>query len=83
MALARSAGTVNKFMISDNATADTTAPPKPCKPRAKTSIHGDCATPQASEVTVNSVMPPKNKLRCPYKSPSRPPSSKNPPNVSM
>ena len=29
IALARSAGSVNRFMISESATAETTAPPRP------------------------------------------------------
>ena len=34
IAFARSAGSVNNVTISDNATADTTAPPRPCTARA-------------------------------------------------
>ena len=37
IAFARSAGSVNSVTISDSATADTTAPPRPCTARAPTS----------------------------------------------
>ena len=40
-------------------------------------------SPQASDATVNSRIPPTNKRRWPKWSPSRPPSSRKPPNVSM
>ncbi len=83
MALARSAGSVNRFMVSDSATADTTAPPNPCTARATTSSAWLLASPQASEATVNNTMPSKNRRRWPNRSPSRPPSSRKPPKVSM
>ena len=83
MALARSAGSVNMFMMSDSATADTTAPPTPCTARAAINSAWVLASPHASEAKVKATMPAKNTLRCPYKSPSRPPSSKRPPKVSM
>ena len=48
IALARSAGSVKRFMISDSATATTIAPPMPCMARA--TISGlRVARPQASE----------------------------------
>ena len=37
IAFARSAGSVNRVMISESATAETTAPPRPCTARAATS----------------------------------------------
>lgn len=83
MARARSPGSVNRFMMSDNATADTTAPPTPCTARAATSSPCVLANPQASDAMVNSVMPARNSRRWPYRSPSRPPSSRQPPKVSM
>jgi hypothetical protein len=42
----------------------------------------DVARPQASEASVNSAIPIKNRRRWPNRSPSRPPSSRKPPNVS-
>ena len=44
-------------MISDSATAVTTAPPSPCTARATTSIACEFASPHASEASVNSTMP--------------------------
>jgi hypothetical protein len=70
-------------MINDSETADTTAPPKPCTARAQTSSTCEFAMPQASDATVKRVMPPRNSLRWPYRSPSLPPSSRKPPNVSI
>ncbi len=35
-----------------------------------------------SDASVNSAMPMRNSARCPYRSPSRPPSKRNPPDVS-
>ena len=42
IAFARSAGSVNSVMISESATAETTAPPSPCTARAPTSISCVC-----------------------------------------
>ena len=65
IALARSAGSVNRFISKASATASTIAPPMPCTARAMTS--GTCALdqPQASEASVNSVMPIMKRRRCP------------------
>ena len=57
IAFARSAGSVNRLIISDSATAEATAPPSPCTARAATRIHCDVASPHASEASVNSAMP--------------------------
>ena len=83
IALARSAGSVNSVIINDSATAEAIAPPSPCTARAPTSIACEVARPQHSEATVNSVIPHRNRRRWPYRSPSRPPSSRKPPKVSM
>ena len=63
IAFARSAGSVKSVMISDSATADTTAPPTPCTARAPTSRPCEFATPQASEATVKSAIPIRNSRR--------------------
>ena len=63
IALARSAGSTNSAIISDRATAETTAPPNPWTTRAATSSPCESAAPQASEATVNSAMPPRNRRR--------------------
>ncbi len=52
IAFARSAGSVNSIIISDSATAETTAPPTPCTARAMISISCDCASPHSVEATV-------------------------------
>ena len=46
IAFARSAGSVNSFMISESATAETTAPPRPCTARA--AISTPCDSRQAA-----------------------------------
>ena len=56
IALARSAGSVNRLIISDRPTADTIAPPMPCTARAATSIACDPERPQHSDATVNSAI---------------------------
>ena len=82
IALARSAGSVNSVMTSDSATALTTAPPRPCTARATTRAAGEPASPHTTEAPVKQAMPVTNIRRWPSRSPSRPPSSRKPPNVS-
>ena len=81
IAFARSAGSVNSVIISESATADTTAPPMPCTARAPTSISCDVANPHADDASVNSAIPSRNSRRCPNRSPNRPPSRRKPPKV--
>ena len=57
IAFARSPVSVNRTMISESDTAEATAPPTPCTARATTSIPCELDRPQASELSVNSVMP--------------------------
>ena len=82
IALARSAGSVKIVMISESATTDTMAPPKPCTALATTRNSFEPASPQASEVAVNSARPMRNSRRRPNRSLSRPPSKRKPPKVS-
>ena len=82
IAFARSPAVVNSPIIKARETADAVAPPMPCTARADTSIHCVVDSPQTSEATVKSTIPPMNSLRAPRKSPSRPPSSRKPPYVS-
>ncbi len=82
IAFARSAGSVKSVIISESATAETTAPPRPCTARATIRSSCEFASPQAAEASVNRTIPARNSLRCPKRSPSRPPSSRKPPNVS-
>ena len=57
IAFARSAGSVKSFIISDSATAEATAPPRPCTARATIRSPCDVERPHASEAVVNSAMP--------------------------
>ncbi len=81
IAFARSAGSVNRAIISESATAETTAPPTPCTARAAISIPWPVASPHAAEAAVNSAIPARKSRRWPNRSPRRPPSSRKPPNV--
>ena len=49
IAFARSAGSVKSVIISESATADTTAPPRPCTARPATRSAWEVASPQPSE----------------------------------
>jgi hypothetical protein len=82
IAFARSAGSVKSVMMSDSATAETIAPPTPCTARAPTSTPCEAARPHATDANVKSAIPARNIRRCPTRSPSRPPRSRKPPNVS-
>ena len=83
IAFARSPGSVNRPMISARATADTAAPPRPWTARPTTSRPALGARPQATELSVKATTPPRNTRLLPYRSPSRPDSSRKPPKVSM
>ena len=83
IALARSAGSVKSVIISESETADAVAPPKPWIERAAISMPFVSARPQASDASVNSVMPARKSRRCPKRSPSRPPRRRKPPYVSQ
>jgi hypothetical protein len=65
IAFARSPGSVNRVMISDSATAATTAPPSPWIARAPTSISCEVARPHAREATVKRATPETNTRRWP------------------
>ncbi len=82
IAFARSAGSVKSTMISENATAETTAPPSPCTARAPMRSPFEFERPHASDESVKSVIPNTNNRRWPSRSPSLPPSSRKPPKVS-
>ena len=83
IAFARSAGSVKSASISESETAEATAPPMPCTARAVTSMPCEVERPQRSEASVKSPIPNRNRRRWPYRSPSRPPRSSRPPNVSV
>src|SRR5512132_290839 len=81
IAFARSVGSVKSVIISERATAETTAPPTPCTARAEISIACEFAKPHTADATVNRATPAMNSLRCPKRSPSLPPRSRKPPKV--
>ena len=60
-----------------------TAPPRPCTARAAMSVAGSCASPPASEASPNSVRPAQKTSRRPNRSAARPPSSRNPAQLSV
>ena len=65
IAFARSPGSVKRLTISESETADAIAPPTPCTPRATTRKPCEVASPQASEASVNTLIPIRNSRRCP------------------
>ena len=75
-------GPSSKLVITiDRAAGEMIAPPSPCTARDAISIPSDCASPHASEASVNSATPTMNTRRRPSKSAARPPSSRKPPNA--
>ena len=79
MALARSAGSVKRVIMSESDTADAIAPPTPCTARAPSRSSWLVETPQASDASVKSEIPVRNSRRWPKRSPRRPPRSRQPP----
>ncbi len=65
IAFVRSAGSVNSVMISESATAETTAPPTPWTARAATSRPWLVASPHESDASVKSTSPARKRRRCP------------------
>ena len=78
----RSGPSGNVLVMTESAAGETIAAPSPCTARAAISQPGDCASPHASEATVNSTTPASSTRRRPSRSAARPPSSRQPPNVS-
>jgi hypothetical protein len=72
---------VKSVTISESATAETIAPPRPWIDRAAINHACEFASPHASDAPVNRAIPMMKSRRCPKRSPSRPPSSRKPPNV--
>ena len=65
IAFARSAGSVNRLIISESETAETIAPPSPWTARAPIRNSCEPARPHAIEAAVNSAIPIRNRRRCP------------------
>ena len=66
-----------------SAAGETSAAPKPCSAREPISIPDELETPLTNDATVKTATPAKNRRRRPNRSAIRPPSSRNPPNVSV
>ena len=79
----RSEPSENVVVTSDRAAGDTSAAPSPWIARAPSSQASDWASPPTSEASENSTSPSMNIRRRPTRSASRPPSSRQPPNVSV
>src|SRR5262249_13230094 len=82
IAFARSAGSEKSVMISDSERDATTEPPSPWPALARTRRPWCVERPHVRDASVNSERPPRKSRRWPYRSPSRPPSRRKPPNVS-
>jgi hypothetical protein len=67
----------------ESAAGETIAPPRPWRPRARSSMPSDWDRPQISEAPEKTVIPATNKRRRPSRSASLPPSRRNPPNISV
>jgi len=83
MAFARSEGSRKRLIMSESASASTTAPPRPWTALATMSISGETESPQTRDASVKNAIPRRNRRRCPKRSPSLPPSRRKPPKVSM
>ncbi len=77
----RSLPSANTTVSRASADGDMSAPPMPCTPRAVMSSPRLPAMPPSSEANANSEAPVMKTFRRPMRSPSLPPSSRNPPNV--
>ncbi len=73
IALPRSSGRNDAWIIA-RLPGVSSAPPTPCRTRARMSCSGDCASPQAAEAMVNHVTPMTKMRRRPKRSPRDPPS---------
>ena len=82
-AFVRSLCSVNVVVRIASAAGDTSAPPRPCRPRPMMSTWELSANALSAEATENSRIPIMNSRRRPRRSAARPPSSRKPPNSSV
>ena len=68
----RSALSVNVVVMIDSAAGETSAPPRPCRPRPTISIVEDCASPFNSDASENSATPATNSRLRPSRSAGAP-----------
>lgn len=66
-----------------SAVGEMIAAPRPWMPRAMISTSCERASPHSGEAAVKTTNPTRNSRTRPSRSPSRPPSSRNPPKVSV
>ena len=64
-----------------SAAGDSIAAPNPCRLRATIRESSDHDSPASNEAVVKMTIPARNRRRRPSRSPSLPPSSRNPPNM--
>ena len=82
-AFVRSEPSANVVVMIDSAAGETSAPPRPWRPRKATSWPALVASPLSREATEKRITPAmKTRLR-PKMSAARPPSSRKPPNSSV
>src|SRR5207248_86783 len=76
----RSRPSRNVVTTIDSAAGTSNAPPSPCRARETISDPSDQASPESSELSVNTATPVTKSRRRPSRSASRPPKSSVPPN---
>src|SRR5256714_492059 len=81
-ALVRSGPSRNGVVTIDRAAGERMAAPSPCTARAAISWPESTASPPAREASADSTSPDMKTARLPSRSAARPPSRRNPPNVS-
>ncbi len=78
----RSLPSGNVMSTIESADGDISAAEIPCSARSTISIVGEMERPISNDSTVKLASPTSKILRCPKMSAARPPSNRNPPNVS-
>lgn len=79
IARVRSLPSANVVVTIDRAAGETSAAPRPWKPRAMISTSPELASAFASEAALKTARPMRKSLRRPIRSAARPPSSRKPP----
>ena len=82
-AFVRSAPSLKVAVTIESAAGETSAAPRPCRPRLTISHVEPVAMAQSSEAEVKRTRPMRKIFFRPARSPARPPSSRKPPNISV
>ena len=82
-AFVRSEPSLKVAVTIESAAGETSAAPRPCRPRLMISQVEPVATAQSSEAEVNSTRPMRKTFFRPARSPARPPRRRKPPNISV